>query len=72
MRTELGRKLLELAREKGVLEFKAVPGGNLEKLKRASMNKKRTCLKNLAEKSGHPDDLIYLKTDDPAVKAVRG
>lgn len=72
VRTELGRKLLDLAREKAVLEFKAVPGGNLEKLKRASMNKKRTCLKNLAEKSGRPDDLIYLKTDDPAVKAVRG
>lgn len=42
VRTEAGQKLIDLARQKGVLEFKEVPEGNLEKLKKASMNKKRT------------------------------
>jgi coenzyme F420 hydrogenase subunit beta len=42
VRTELGLELLELARRRGVLEFKEVPAGNLEKLKAASLNKKRT------------------------------
>ena len=41
VRTEIGRDLLELARRRGVLEFKEVPAGNLEKLKVASLNKKR-------------------------------
>ncbi len=40
VRTEKGQRLLDLARERGVLEFKEVPEGNLEKLKKASQNKK--------------------------------
>lgn len=71
VRTEAGQRLLDLARTRGLLEFKAVPGENLEKLKRASINKKRNCLRHLAEKSGRPDDLIYLSGDDPAVSQVQ-
>jgi len=41
VRTDLGRDLLELARRRGVLEFNEVPVDNLEKLKAASLNKKR-------------------------------
>jgi coenzyme F420 hydrogenase subunit beta len=41
VRTERGRDLLELARRQGVLEFKDVPIGNLDKLKAASLSKKR-------------------------------
>jgi coenzyme F420 hydrogenase subunit beta len=64
VRTALGQELLALARSRGLLEFKPVPEGNLEKLKSASMNKKRTCLRHLSEKSGDPDDLIYLNRED--------
>jgi coenzyme F420 hydrogenase subunit beta len=42
VRTKRGSDLLDLARRKGVLEFREVPAGNLEKLKAASLNKKRT------------------------------
>jgi coenzyme F420 hydrogenase subunit beta len=42
VRTETGQKLIELARSKGVLDFREVPEGNLEKLKKASLNKRRT------------------------------
>jgi coenzyme F420 hydrogenase subunit beta len=41
VRTKRGRDLLELARRRGVLEFREVPAGNLEKLKAASLNKKK-------------------------------
>jgi coenzyme F420 hydrogenase subunit beta len=70
VRTALGQDLLELARTRGLLEFKPVPAGNLEKLKTASMNKKRNCLRHLSEKSGHPEDLIYLDGQDSVVQQV--
>jgi coenzyme F420 hydrogenase subunit beta len=60
VRTARGEELVELARKTGVLEFKEVPAGNLDKLRRASLGKKRTGVRNLTEKSGSPDDLGYL------------
>ena len=71
VRTALGDKLLALAREKGVLEFKAVPDKNIEKLKKASAKKKRTCLIKLAEKTGNRDDLIYIDPEDPMVRHIK-
>jgi len=41
VRTQRGMDLLELARRRGVLEFREPPGGNLEKLKAASLGKKK-------------------------------
>ncbi len=41
VRTKRGGDLLELARRRGVLEFRDVPEGNLEKLKAAALGKKR-------------------------------
>ena len=58
VRSEKGRALLELAREKGVLEFKDVPETGLDKLKKASLGKKRTGVKNLRAMEG---DLGYLE-----------
>ena len=71
VRSELGRRLLDLARDKGVLEFKAVPEGNLEKLRTASANKKKACLDNLTVKTGDGEDLIYLDCEDAAVCRIR-
>jgi coenzyme F420 hydrogenase subunit beta len=42
VRSNRGRDLLELARRRGVLEFREVPAGNLEKLMSASLSKKRS------------------------------
>ena len=42
-----------------------MPEGNLERLKKAALNKKKTAVKNLAEKSGNARDLIYLSPRDP-------
>ena len=60
VRSEKGEALLNLAREKGVLEFKDAMEGGLEKLKKASLGKKRTAVKNLRELTGAPGDLGYL------------
>lgn len=60
VRTEKGAALLELAREKGVLAFKEVPETNLDKLKKASLGKKRSGVKNMIALTGARDDLGYL------------
>jgi coenzyme F420 hydrogenase subunit beta len=65
VRSEVGQELIERAKSSGILEFRDVPKGNLEKLKKASMNKKSFAVKKLIEKSGNPDNLIYLDKDDP-------
>lgn len=72
VRTRFGQELLDLARSRGVLEFRKVPDGNLERLKKASLNKKRVAVKNLREKSGRDQDLIYLKGYDPILKILEG
>jgi coenzyme F420 hydrogenase subunit beta len=41
VRTQRGMDLLELARRRGVLEFREAPAGNMDKLKVASLGKKR-------------------------------
>ncbi|WP_295761351.1 Coenzyme F420 hydrogenase/dehydrogenase, beta subunit C-terminal domain [uncultured Oscillibacter sp.] len=61
VRSEKGQRLLDLAREKGVLEFKEPMEGGLEKLQKAAMGKKRTAAANLRQLTGRPDDLGYLE-----------
>jgi indolepyruvate ferredoxin oxidoreductase alpha subunit len=45
--------------------FAKMPEGNLERLKVASMNKKRTSVKNLRIRTHNADDHIYLDKEDP-------
>ena len=63
VRTDKGEALLELARSRGILEFKEVPPENLNKLKAASLGKKNTCMLQLEEVSGRKDDLIYTRRE---------
>lgn len=60
VRSEKGEQLLNLAREKGVLEFKETMEGGLEKLRKASLGKKRTAVNNIRDFTGSPDNLGYL------------
>ena len=69
-RTSLGEQLLALARSKGVLEFRKVPKGNLERLKKASMSKKKTAEKNLAIRNGQPKDNINMDSQNPGLDNV--
>ncbi len=72
VRTKAGEELMDLARKRGILEFRDVPPGNLAKLKEASLNKKRGGLKNLIAKSGSADDWIYLNRQDPILGKLLG
>jgi coenzyme F420 hydrogenase subunit beta len=71
VRSDLGQSLLDLAQQKGVLEFKAVPPANLGKLKAASARKKQACLGNLTDRTGTEKDLIYLDCEDAAVCRIQ-
>lgn len=65
VRTSLGERLMALACEKGILEFRDVPQGNLDRLMIASLGKRRKAAVNLSAEarksaaggSGHPDML---------------
>ena len=71
VRTRTGLELMERARESGVLEFRDVPAGSLETLKKAALKKKKAAVKNLVEKSGSADDLLYLNAQDRVIAALR-
>ena len=68
VRTRGGEELLTLAKKRGTLEFRDVPDGNLDRLKQASMNKKRGAVRNLVKRSGKEEDLIYLDRRDPTLR----
>ena len=70
VRTRAGEELLALAKARGVLDFRDVPEGNLDRLKQASMNKKRAAVRNLVKRSGREEDLIYLDRRDPALAGL--
>jgi len=72
VRSERGEKLMETARIKGVLEFHNVPDGNFAELQKAAVEKKKGALGKLIEKSGRPDNLVYLDRNDPVIKAIMG
>ena len=72
VRTPAGQDLLDRARSRGLLEFREMPEGNLEKLKKASLNKKKTALQNLAQMSGNSQDLLYLDGQDPVFRTLAG
>jgi coenzyme F420 hydrogenase subunit beta len=52
VRTKRGMDLLELARSRGVLEFRPVPEGNWEKLKAAALGKKRAAEDRMSHDAG--------------------
>ena len=70
VRTRAGEELLALAKQRGILEFRDVPEGNLHRLKQASLNKKRAAVRNLVKRSGSEEDLIYLDRHDPAFQGL--
>ena len=57
VRTETGRELLALAKRRKRLEFRPVPPGNLDRLKKAAAKKKREAAASLEARSGRPGDL---------------
>lgn len=63
VRTEIGAKVVDLAKKKGLLEVQPLPEENLNSLKRASLNKIRRAVDKLHTLSGSDGKSGYLKID---------
>ena len=66
VRSEKGQKLVELAREKGVLEFREFGGADakdaaLDKLKKAAASKRAKAVRAIVGMTGNAGDLNYLE-----------
>jgi coenzyme F420 hydrogenase subunit beta len=72
VRSKAGQDLMELARRKKILEFREVPDGVLEELKKAALNKKRMSLEKIVEKTGSPKNLIYVGRQDSVIRHLLG
>jgi coenzyme F420 hydrogenase subunit beta len=70
VRTRKGEELLKLAKDKNLLEFWSIGPENFEKLKKASMSKKATAIKNIVNKTGTDKNLLYLDKEDTALKTI--
>ncbi|MGA2957547.1 MAG: Coenzyme F420 hydrogenase/dehydrogenase, beta subunit C-terminal domain [Thermodesulfobacteriota bacterium] len=68
VRTKRGKELLDLARDRGVLEFREAAPANLDKLKKASSNKKKKAIQAIIEKTGDVNNLLYLDPFDPSLE----
>jgi coenzyme F420 hydrogenase subunit beta len=68
VRSDRGAELFKKAKRKKILEVDTLPKENLEHLKEASLLKKKRGLKNIIQKTGNVDDLLYLKTNVKTVK----
>jgi coenzyme F420 hydrogenase subunit beta len=60
IRTETGADHMNLAKEKDILETQVLPDQRLAHLKRVALNRKKTAIKNIVEKTGNKKDLLYL------------
>jgi coenzyme F420 hydrogenase subunit beta len=60
IRTGTGAKLVELAEKKGIMETQPLPEWRLSHLKTVALNRKRTAFKNITEKTGDKNDLLYV------------
>ena len=68
VRSGAGQKLVSLARQRGVLEFREAPPPALVELKNAAAEKKKKALARIIAKSRSPKNLLYLNPDDPVVR----
>jgi coenzyme F420 hydrogenase subunit beta len=59
-RTEAGGRLIETAKARGKLEIQALPADKLAHLKKASLNKKKRALKQIIERTGDKQNLLYV------------
>ena len=70
VRTPIGLEIMEGAERKGLIETREMPKENLSRLETASYNKKKKALKNIIQKTGHKDDLLYLNVQTEAVEKL--
>ena len=60
IRTDVGAKLMEMAKAKGKLETDNLPPQNLAHLKEAALLKKKRALQEIVKRSGDKNNLLYV------------
>ena len=70
VRTPRGMEIVEGAKRKGLIEIREIPKENLARLERAAFNKKKRALKNIIQKTGSVDDLLYVKLQAEIAKQL--
>jgi coenzyme F420 hydrogenase subunit beta len=68
IRTSRGMEILRGAEKKGLIQIKEIPKENLARLEGAALNKKKRALKNIIQKTGTIDDLLYFNVQAEVVK----
>ncbi len=60
VRTDEGARVVETAKNMGIIEIDELPPANLDHLKMASMNKKKRAVSEIVRKTGNRNDMLYL------------
>ena len=60
VRTQRGQDVLQAAKKAGLLETTALPDERLAHLKSVAVKRKKTALKNIVEKTGDTNNLLYV------------
>lgn len=60
VRSTMGSELIALAKQKGMIEAKALPDHRLVNLKKAALRRKKTAFQNIVAKTGNDKKLLYL------------
>jgi coenzyme F420 hydrogenase subunit beta len=70
VRSQAGREIFDLAVKRGVLEVREAPEASFRELKKAAVEKKKTALKNIIQKTGSAKKLLYLNCDDALIQGL--
>ena len=60
IRSKMGADLIELAKKKRLIETRALPDERLSHLKAVALKRKKAAFKNIVEKTGSKNDLLYV------------
>jgi len=67
VRSSKGMEVVARAEKKGLIETREIPKENLSRLERASYKKKKRAFKNVVQKTGSVEDLLYFKVQTEIV-----
>jgi hypothetical protein len=63
-------EIVEGAEKKGLIEIRQIPKGNLSRLEGAALNKKKRALKNILQKTGSVDNLLFFNPQTERMKSL--
>jgi len=71
VRTPAAKRLVDKAKEDGIIETKPLPEENLSHLREASLLKKKRALDEIVKRTGDENNLLYLRLPDTVLRNIR-